>query len=125
MEPKVAAGRADETWVSAEGESLSYTNGVGTSLNPFAPETAATSGASATAGPAQVSPNHAGVSGSAVSVSADRTKLSAFGGALAQAMSESDVRMDKVSALQQDISGGTYRVSASDVAGKIVDSLLM
>jgi anti-sigma28 factor (negative regulator of flagellin synthesis) len=32
--------------------------------------------------------------------------------------------MDKVAALQQAIAGGTYNVSASDVANKMVESLL-
>lgn len=52
----------------------------------------------------------------------DQATLSVAGGLVAQA--GSDVRLDKVQALQQTIAAGTYRVSASDVASKIVDSLL-
>lgn len=104
---------------------MSYTNGIGTSQNTFAPESAATSGTSAAASTTQVSLNTAGAPGSAEAASVDHTKLSAFGGALARAMCESDVRMDKVSALQQAITGGTYHVAASDVAEKMVNSLII
>jgi negative regulator of flagellin synthesis FlgM len=56
--------------------------------------------------------------------SADSAKLSAAGGMASQATDTSDVRMDKVAALQQAIASGSYRVSASDVADKMVESLL-
>ena len=56
--------------------------------------------------------------------SADSAKLSAAGGLASQATDTSDVRMDRVSALQQAIAGGTYSVSASDVADKMVESML-
>ncbi len=63
-------------------------------------------------------------SASAVTASGvDSAKLSAAGLA-SQATDTSDVRMDKVAALQQAIAGGTYNVSASDVANKMVESLL-
>ena len=55
-------------------------------------------------------------------VKVDQANLSVAGGLAAQG--GSDVRLDKVQALQQAIAAGTYHVSASDVAGKIVDSLL-
>lgn len=35
----------------------------------------------------------------------------------------SDVRLDKVQALQKAIASGSYNVSASDVAGKLLDAL--
>ena len=55
---------------------------------------------------------------------ADQANVSVLGGLVAQAAGTSDVRLDKVSALQAAIAGGTYKVAAGDVAGKIVDSLL-
>lgn len=106
---------------------MSYTNGIGHSQNPFAAET---SSSSATSGPAQTERTAAAslpnpVASGAVVVSVDHTRLSAFGGALAQALAQSDVRMDKVTALQQAIAAGTYSVSASDVADKVISSLLI
>jgi flagellar biosynthesis anti-sigma factor FlgM len=41
-----------------------------------------------------------------------------------QMLSGDDVRTDRVQALQSQISGGTYQVSAQDVASKLVDSML-
>lgn len=55
---------------------------------------------------------------------ADQTNLSSTGGMIARALEGSDVRTDKVAALQQAIASGTYNVSSSDVAGKMIDSLL-
>jgi negative regulator of flagellin synthesis FlgM len=62
----------------------------------------------------------------ATTVPSDQASLSTAGGLIAQAISgsNSDVRTDKVAALQQAIANGTYHVASSDVAGKIVDSLL-
>jgi negative regulator of flagellin synthesis FlgM len=56
----------------------------------------------------------------------DRTSLSANAVLLAQALSGSgsDVRADKVAALQQSIAAGTYNVSSSDVADKVISALL-
>jgi negative regulator of flagellin synthesis FlgM len=55
---------------------------------------------------------------------ADLTSLSAAGGLVAQSLEGSDIRSGKVAALQQAIVGGTYNVSSSDVADKIMQSLL-
>ena len=54
----------------------------------------------------------------------DQAKLSSLGGLVSQAIGGSDVRMDKVAKLQQAIASGSYSVSSSDVAGKMIDSLL-
>ena len=54
----------------------------------------------------------------------DGARLSAAGAQVAQATAGSDVRADKVAALQAAIAGGTYKVSASDVADKLLGSLL-
>jgi flagellar biosynthesis anti-sigma factor FlgM len=43
---------------------------------------------------------------------------------MAQALEGSDVRFAKVTALQQAIAAGNYKVSSADVAEKMVDSLL-
>lgn len=54
----------------------------------------------------------------------DLTELSSTGGLVAQALGGSDVRTDKVAALQQSIATGSYSVPSSDVADKIIQSLL-
>ena len=104
---------------------MSYTNGIANSHNPFAAETSVTAGTTATEPIASVTANPSGPSGAVASNGVDHAKLSGFGGGIAQALTQSDVRMDKVSALQQAIANGTYNVSASDVADKIIRSLLM
>jgi negative regulator of flagellin synthesis FlgM len=54
---------------------------------------------------------------------ADQTTLSATAGFVAHALEGSDVRTEKVASLQQAIATGSYSVSSSDVAGKIIQSL--
>lgn len=55
-------------------------------------------------------------------VKLDQASLSVAGGLAAQ--SGTDVRLDKVQALQTAIANGTYNVPAAAVASKMVDSLL-
>jgi negative regulator of flagellin synthesis FlgM len=55
---------------------------------------------------------------------ADQANLSSTGGLVAQALEGSDIRATKVASLQQAIATGTYNVSSSDVADKIIQSLL-
>jgi negative regulator of flagellin synthesis FlgM len=54
----------------------------------------------------------------------DEAKLSTTAGVMAQALLGSDVRTDKVAALQQSIATGTYNVSAPAVADKLMRALL-
>ena len=54
----------------------------------------------------------------------DQTSLSSTGGLVAQALEGSDTRSAKVASLQQAIAAGNYGVSSSDVADKIIQSLL-
>jgi len=55
---------------------------------------------------------------------ADQTKLSSLGGLVSQAFEGSDTRTAKVASLQEAISTGQYNVSSSDVADKLIQSLL-
>ncbi len=58
-----------------------------------------------------------------VSQAVDQAVISTTSGLLTQALSASDVRLQKVLPLQQAIASGTYKVSSSDVAEKIIGSL--
>ena len=55
---------------------------------------------------------------------ADQASLSSAAGLVAQALEGSDARSTKIAALQSAIAAGTYSVSSSDVADKIIQSLL-
>jgi negative regulator of flagellin synthesis FlgM len=54
----------------------------------------------------------------------DETAVSSTGGLVLQALEASDTRTAKVLSLQEAIAGGSYTVSSSDVANKIIQSLL-
>lgn len=54
----------------------------------------------------------------------DQASLSPDSTLVAKAMEGSDVRSEKVSALQAAIASGTYNVSSSDVADKLMQSML-
>jgi negative regulator of flagellin synthesis FlgM len=54
----------------------------------------------------------------------DEATLSSAASVAAAAAPDSDVRMDKVTAIQQAVAGGTYNVPTSEVAGKMIDFML-
>ena len=54
----------------------------------------------------------------------DQASLSPTGGLVAQALESSDVRVAKVESLQLAIASGNHSVSSSNVADKIIQSLL-
>lgn len=54
----------------------------------------------------------------------DEANLSSTGSLVSQALEGSDIRPEKVAALQQAIATGSYNVPSSDVADKIIQSLL-
>ena len=53
-----------------------------------------------------------------------QANLSSTGGLVAQALGSSDVQSQKVASLQQAIAAGQYKISSSDVADKLLQSLL-
>jgi negative regulator of flagellin synthesis FlgM len=59
-------------------------------------------------------------------LSSDQATFSGAGSEVSQTADDDDteVRMDKVAAIQAALAAGTYNVSASDVASKVVDSML-
>jgi negative regulator of flagellin synthesis FlgM len=54
----------------------------------------------------------------------DETKVSTAANMITQALSGTDARTEKIAALRQAIAAGTYNVSASDVADKVIGALL-
>lgn len=85
-----------------------------------------TTGTAATEAAKPVSGGAAKSSGAAQTSSqqTDQAELSAAGSLISKALDGSDVRMDKVQALQRAIASGSYQVSSSDVADKLVDSMM-
>jgi len=106
---------------------MSYSNGLG-SLQPGF-NTVDVSGAEKSSAAAKTDPSAAAKTDSSAAANAtsgtDQASLSTTGGMMAQALlSDSDVRTDKVAALQQQIAAGTYNVPAANVADKLMDALL-
>jgi negative regulator of flagellin synthesis FlgM len=94
---------------------MSYTNGIGNLQH------ALSSIASTSTKPAQDAAENSSVH---VSLQEDQASLSSASGVMSQALEGSDVRTAKVAALQQAIASGSYNVSSSDVAEKMIESLL-
>ena len=102
---------------------MSYTNGIGDlkqALNSIIPNAATTETQQLTSKKASDSSNNTPNR----ELKADEARLSSTGGLIARALDASDVRTGKIQALQQEIASGTYNVSSSDVAEKMIDSLL-
>jgi negative regulator of flagellin synthesis FlgM len=74
--------------------------------------------------PSQTPPVKSGAADSASALAGDRATLSSAGTEVAQTVSGSEVRMDKVTSVQAALAAGTYNVSASAVASKVVDAML-
>lgn len=55
---------------------------------------------------------------------ADEARVSSAASLATQAASAPDVRMEKVTPIQQALAAGTYKVSDSAVAGKLIDHML-
>lgn len=75
-----------------------------------------------TSGTARATKADAGVE--TKSVRGDQATLSSAAGALAQAANTDDVRSEKVAELQKAIASGSYHVSSTVVADKLIDSML-
>ncbi|HWW23389.1 MAG TPA: flagellar biosynthesis anti-sigma factor FlgM [Edaphobacter sp.] len=97
---------------------MSYTSGIGNM------QQALNSIASASKSTTDVSSGTDRGASALTSMREDQANLSSTGGVMAQALEGSDVRSAKVTTLQQAIASGSYNVSSSDVAEKMIDSLL-
>lgn len=67
---------------------------------------------------------HNGTAGQQSAPAVDRATLSTAGAGIAQSSAETDVRWEKVAAVQQALADGTYNVPASAVAASMVDAML-
>jgi len=87
---------------------------------------ASKAGESRAAGPVENKPSAAAAKGyNSSPVNDDQTvSVSTAAGALAQVSGQDDVRHERVAALQAAIQSGTYNVSSSAVADKLIDSML-
>ncbi len=65
-----------------------------------------------------------GATAGTVAAGADRATLSDAANQVSQTSAGEDVRMDKVMSIQAALAAGTYSVSASAVASRVVDSML-
>ncbi len=74
--------------------------------------------------PAKVTPARNEGTPAASGLAGDHATLSSAGAEVSQASTGSDVRMQKVAAVQAALAAGTYSVPASAVAGKVIDSML-
>jgi negative regulator of flagellin synthesis FlgM len=97
---------------------MSYTNGIGglqQALSSIASTNTKTGDASANEReePAYISSQHI-----------DQASPSSLGGIVIQALEGSDTRSTRVAALQQTIASGSYNISSSAVAERMIDSLL-
>jgi negative regulator of flagellin synthesis FlgM len=102
---------------------MSYGNGIGN------PQQTISSIASSAATPTLQTPaSSSQVKDGAVSSSnvqyADQATLSTSASYVSQALESSDTRSTKVLSLQQSIAAGSYSVSSSDIADKMIRSLL-
>lgn len=103
---------------------MSYTNGIGPQQFPGMEEAAASSGVNKTAKSSTEALSAENPKGSASALSLDEATLSSAANLVGQALSGSDVRTEKVAALQQSIAAGTYSVSSSDVATSVLRALM-
>jgi negative regulator of flagellin synthesis FlgM len=100
---------------------MSQMNGIGSSQQfPVTTDAAATS----STGRAARTDGFAGTQTAVGAGAVDQASVSGTANVVAQALSGSDVRMDRVTTLQSAIAAGTYNVAASDVASKMLNSLM-
>jgi len=96
-----------------------FSNGIGTSQQTV---TAGTSSVAAVESPLQTRAASEIASNTPAQLDV-HSSLSSAAGLVSQALEGSDVRSEKVAALQQAIAGGSYNVSSSDVADKVIQSI--
>jgi negative regulator of flagellin synthesis FlgM len=76
------------------------------------------------AAPAATQPTKSGTTTGGSGLGSDQATVSSAGSEVAQAASDSGVRMDKVTGIQAALAAGTYSVPASAVASKLVTAMM-
>jgi negative regulator of flagellin synthesis FlgM len=76
------------------------------------------------AAPSAAPPPKSGATAGGSALSSDQATFSSAGSEVSQTAGGTEVRMDKVASIQAALEAGTYNVSASAVASKVVDSML-
>ena len=76
------------------------------------------------AGQTAPAPQTRPASASSVSQGSDRATLSSAASSILGSGPDSDVRLDKVASIREQLAAGTYNVPASAVASKLVESML-
>lgn len=102
---------------------MSYSSGINSLQQPVNSITSSEA-KPATQVSAPESVSNASVGSTANVQQVDQASLSSTGGLVAQAMEGPDTRSAKIASLQEAIAAGNYSVSSSDVADKIIQSLL-
>jgi negative regulator of flagellin synthesis FlgM len=100
---------------------MNYTNGIGSAQQL---STLMTTAATAPRSQSNIAVQSGVSAPDTNGLSDDQTSFSAAASLIAQPSGESDVRSERISALQQAISAGTYNVSSSDVADKLIQTLV-
>ena len=77
----------------------------------------------APAAPASLQQTKSGAPAGSSVLGSDSATLSSAGSEVSLTAAESGVRMDKVASIQAALASGSYNVSASAVASKVVDSM--
>jgi negative regulator of flagellin synthesis FlgM len=78
----------------------------------------------AQAAPASLQQTKGGAAAANSALGSDSATVSSAGSEVSLTAAESGVRMDKVASIQAALASGSYDVSASAVASKVVDAML-
>lgn len=104
---------------------MSFTNGVGETTQPTGASAVGAAVGITGAARTGAAPGTSRTANSGVGeIVMDTAKVSLAGAMISQATQSSDVRFDKVAALQQAIAAGSYNVSSANLADKLIGVLL-
>jgi len=103
---------------------MNVSNGIGSApLLNEANTASATTAASKNGAVTNESSSVSAAAKSGATQASDQASISTTSGLFSSALNASDVRTEKIAPIKAAIDAGTYNVSASDVADKLIDSL--